>query len=343
MAIHLQGGSRIGMGHVFRMVWLARCLRASGAEVEMLLRGDRDAEAAIRRAGFAGPFASAQAPAVELVERYLAGAQPVVWVNDCLKVDRAVHAAVQRRSIPIISFDDVGDGLSRQDVIVNAMPSFWRDALSPQARLCQGPAYMVLDPLVARVHDQPKPVSPVLRRIAVTFGGSDPHGMIFKALEAICRTARPVEWHLFIGPLFGQQRRLAQWRQRLAGQAPIHWHQGKWDVIPHFSEADLALCSSGHTLFEMLGVGTPVLAVANAPHEMANGKYFASHGACRFLGLHAQVTARMIERAVAQLLDDPQQRALLSQRSKALVDGLGIERVTRMVLEVARAPAGGQS
>ena len=45
VAIHLQAGRRIGMGHLLRMLWLARSLRARGLAVDVLLRGDPEAAA----------------------------------------------------------------------------------------------------------------------------------------------------------------------------------------------------------------------------------------------------------------------------------------------------------
>lgn len=337
VTIHLQAGRRIGMGHLLRMLWLARSLRAWGLAVEALLRGDPEAAAMIQQAGFPVHVYAREPSAVAVVKRYVTTTPslPHVWVNDCLKVKPQVHAVIHHRQIPIVSLDDAGEGLTPHDVVVNAMPSFWQEALSTQAQMCQGSEYMVLNPLVKGYHDRPKPIPEHPRRVVVTLGGSDPHGVVFKVLQAIPAIPYALEWDVFLGPLFPHLRRLDRWRRQLDGHAKIRWHHAELAVIPWFAQADVAICASGHTLFEMMGVGAPVLAVANAPHEIVNARYFASLGGCHFLGRYANVTTSSIAQALMKLLGDPAQRVALSQRGKSLIDGRGIERVAQLIQEVA--------
>ncbi|MBI4355012.1 MAG: hypothetical protein HY597_00995 [Candidatus Omnitrophica bacterium] len=344
VTIHLHASEQIGTGHLFRMLWLARRLRQQGVTVEMLLRGKAAVAASIRRWGIAVQAYPDAVPMRQAVTRYLLGLRrrPSVWVNDCLTVPRTVNVAIQRHRIPIVTLDDLARGLSSEDCVVNAQPSFWHTVrLTTPAQVCQGPRYKVLHPAVQQYHDRPKRLARRRRyHVAVTFGGTDQHGLLFEVLRAMRRVQHPVQWHLFLGPMFAHRRRLGAWRRRLAGGAVrVRWHDGSWNVIPLFARMDAAICSCGLTIFEMMGVGTPALAVANAPHEAHNGRYFASEGGCQFLGLHRRVTARAIADALDDLLEDGARRAAMSRRGKALVDGRGLERVTELIMERLSAPA----
>jgi spore coat polysaccharide biosynthesis predicted glycosyltransferase SpsG len=111
-------------------------------------------------------------------------------------------------------------------------------------------------------------------------------------------------------------------------------------------EADLVVGSGGMSVYELAALGTPGIVLGQNAREEKRMREFARHGTVEYLGLGPEVGEPALFAAVRALLADAGRRRTMSERGRALVDGLGAARTAEMVLERRRqrrvpVPGGG--
>jgi spore coat polysaccharide biosynthesis predicted glycosyltransferase SpsG len=98
-------------------------------------------------------------------------------------------------------------------------------------------------------------------------------------------------------------------------------------------EADVVVGSGGMSVYELAALGTPGIVLAQNAREEKRMREFSRHGTVEYLGLGPEVDEPTLLAAVQSLLADVERRRRMSERGRALVDGLGAARTAEMVLE----------
>lgn len=96
--------------------------------------------------------------------------------------------------------------------------------------------------------------------------------------------------------------------------------------------ADAAVLSAGVVKYEAAACGLPALLVAAVPHQEEVGRRFAELGIARYLGPLDRLSARAVAQDARALLADAVSRQALGAAARAIVDGLGANRVADAVL-----------
>ena len=105
----------------------------------------------------------------------------------------------------------------------------------------------------------------------------------------------------------------------------VQLHCGLPTLAPLMARADLAIGAAGVTTWERLCLGLPSLVITVAEHQRPIAEKLQQEGLIRWLGDQDVVA----ESTVAQVLEDVIQQGLSvewSNRCRALVDGLGVQR-----------------
>lgn len=105
------------------------------------------------------------------------GAPSDVFVYDCLDSDASLMADVKRYVKRLVTFEDLGEGARLADAVVNAI----YEGASPHGNVYSGKGYVCLrDEFLIT---QPSEDSDEVRRILVTFGGTDPLDLTARVYE----------------------------------------------------------------------------------------------------------------------------------------------------------------
>jgi spore coat polysaccharide biosynthesis predicted glycosyltransferase SpsG len=103
-------------------------------------------------------------------------------------------------------------------------------------------------------------------------------------------------------------------------------------------DADVMVGSGGMSVYEIAALGTPRIILGQNVREDRRMREFARHGTVEYLGLGSEAAEAAIADAVTALLADAPRRRAMSERGRALVDGLGAARAAEAVLERRKAP-----
>ncbi len=341
IAVHCDGTTTLGLGHVTECVALARSLahRVRGRITFLMQRGTPGATLA-RGAGYGCVLLD---PAVE--DRELAA-----WlreqVPDMLIVDIPDKSAgyYQRlmAAVPhlVAIFDDGHDhsGLAHQ-VVDYAVDQRWSAVGSDDTAELRGPQFTLLDETLREEAAQPRDVPKLCRRLLVTQGGSDPFRLTVKVLQALARL--PVRQDVVAVVGAAAEPGLVQEVESLIPLLPFSCRLELAVEPVRFRalmrEADLAVTAAGNTLYELCALGVPALVVAHHARHQAVAEAFARHGAVRFCGIGTVVSVDRIVEDVRSVLDHTPIRRDLSHWGRVLVDGLGCARVASVLVAEVEA------
>jgi spore coat polysaccharide biosynthesis predicted glycosyltransferase SpsG len=234
------------------------------------------------------------------------------------------------RGIPVISIHDLGLNPLPSDVIIDGSIAPAHHDVSHSSTACySGTNYMILDPVYHYLHQQGRQINKEIRSIFINLGGGNSGEFYLRVLEGIKLWAREVE---VIGvPGF------ASWGQESFAEkdwTPLHFRWESETIEKILARADLAITAGGIAAYEALCVGTPLLALSYDHLQQITIAMLSSSGACIDLGPGKGLEPARLSEILSIIESDIERRRLLSYQGKQIVDGLGIERVARIIRQL---------
>jgi UDP-2,4-diacetamido-2,4,6-trideoxy-beta-L-altropyranose hydrolase len=192
-----------------------------------------------------------------------------------------------------------------------------------------GPRYAILQSAYAPLRERPvSPARPV-RRVLVSFGGSDPTGETTKVLEAL---ARPEFADIIVDVVLGSRSILTQeLKDIIACRSHTHLHVGLPTLADLLSKADLAVGASGSGTWERICLGVPAVVTTTTRAHSGVTRALAEAGLTTWAGVGGEVGsdryADLLRSAIAG--DHPS--------SPPLVDGIGAPRIAEVLFPTQNA------
>ncbi len=335
-AIRADASAAIGLGHVKRCLALAQALRGNGATVTFLTRAiDVDSAALVDAEGFASIVIDAgqatdQAIDAEETLRHRDTFADGLMTVDHYALDAQWHGIVRAASgARLVAIDDLADRLLDVDLLVDHnlgdLAVKYAGRIGARTVVLGGPRHALLGPSYAAASRHVPRLQ--VESIGIFMGGTDAANVSAVALEA-CRLAGftgPVEIATTSGnPNLAALRKLAAARPHTTLTLDLP------DLAAFFARHDLQIGAGGGATWERCCIGAPTLATIAAPNQAPVLRPLQSLDAVELVESAADgalPTARQLAERLAALLADAPRRAMLSSRSRALVDGRGAARV----------------
>jgi UDP-2,4-diacetamido-2,4,6-trideoxy-beta-L-altropyranose hydrolase len=331
--IYTYGGHERGMGHIYQSKALATELEQAGAQVKFIVPDVPEGVCKLREWDLDMleiSYESSDEEKISQLESGLAGRTIDVVVFDVLESSPALMRYMKTRAGLLVSLDDIGEGRDYADLIINVIHHPPRRAEACYEEINEL-NYAIIRADFAKAHKVAKIIPPRVGRILVSQGGSDTFGGLVGYVKALELIPMGVEICLLAGSAFRHDDELQEAMQSSA--RPFAVCRDVEDMAGLMQATDLAITGSGKTVFELAAVGVPFVLVTEEPRELETAEIVARDVLCKNLGLRQAVGAEKIAETVLSLIDDQEQRAMMSQSCKAAVDGLGAWRSARAIAE----------
>lgn len=332
----------IGSGHVVRCRTLAEALRGDGAEVTFACRNlPGDLNGWLREQGFETLSWDADSPEeVPLLLSERLKQERFDWiVVDHYGLGAHWETPLRSAGSRVLVIDDLANRAHNCDLLLDqnyfAQPESRYEGLTPAG--CQrllGPAYALLRPEFHTVRKQVlqsgKRQSGKLERIQVFFGGSDPAGETFRALDAIQQAGLSgLSVDVIVGasnPRREELRAFCEGRRNTAFYCQT-------DRMPELmAQADLAVSAGGTATWERLCLGLPAIVISVAENQERISGEVADTGAQVYLGRSGEVGIEPLVAALNSFQETPGLLSAMSEAAWPLVDGLGTRKVIQAML-----------
>ena len=349
--IRADGGAEIGIGHVMRCLALSQAWQDEGGTVRFAMAApspamvDRLRAEAVDVVTIASPPGSLEdaAETIELARRIAAA-----WVVlDGYHIGDGYQKAIHDAGLHLLAVDDYGhaayywaDLVLNQDL--NAAEPLYRRR-EPSTRLLLGTQYALLRREFRRFPRPRREPRPTVRRLLITMGGSDPHNMTRRVIEALALARlETAEVVILVGPGNPHATELAAAADR--SPVAIRLLHNPANIPEIMAESDLAVTAGGSTVWELARYAVPSIVVIVAENQRPSSQALADRGACLLMD-EVEASPPALAAAIRRLADNMQERLQLGQRMGSLVDGEGAPRVCgemeKTAADTADRPASG--
>jgi len=325
--IRADGSNDIGLGHIYRTRTLANCL---GRHNVIYLSND-DKVVSSLLSGYRHvvlPETSTSETIFTTIETLIKQHQISMIISDLLHYDANYLQFVKRTELKMVTFHEhlCRDGLSDIVINYNTFPGFLAamDADSPH---CLGPKYTIF-PELLRLKDRIC-LKDNIRKVFISFGGSDPGGLtrkIMDAMEESERIARDIEEIMVhLGPA-NRDREDIETKAALSAY-PYKLYTDVADVHGLMCESDLALSAGGNMMYELCYLGVPAIIVPQNAHQEQFGRELSHVGAVSLPCPFSMIEGDVIVRDLLRLSSDSSLRKKMHEVSCSLFDKDGVVQI----------------
>lgn len=335
----VDGNKTIGLGHLSRCLSLARGVSELGAGavafatrhpafLSSLGGGDRFPVIRI-------PPAAKPRREMELIRSGVPSGGRRCVVFDIGNVGAEAVAAAREFCELLCTVDDRGRARGRVDLIFNTVIDGLDNRVGRVggAKFYGGARYIFLPPEIREARKSRGRAGGRVRKILVAMGGSDPQGLTPKAVEAARDTEPGAEVDVIVGGGFSKENVSAIKEGAGENTRLVMRPRG---ILPHLAESDLGVTSGGVTLTEMAAVGVPAVVLSQGRFAHGASLEFEKKGCCIVLGRGAKVSRKRLRDCIAYLMEESGRRREMSRCGRRTVDGRGIYRVGKLILEEMR-------
>jgi UDP-2,4-diacetamido-2,4,6-trideoxy-beta-L-altropyranose hydrolase len=336
VVIRADAAPAVGMGHVVRCLALAHELSELGAEVHLASKSlppvlEQNARQLGLGVSMLGHGSDAEAT-LEILRRL---SEVDIVIVDHYGLDEAWERAIRPLAARLMVLEDLASRVHLCDVLLDqnysaAGADRYRGLVPPGASVLLGPAYALIrrEFRVARL--QRCRQSDAIRTILVSFGGFDSPRLVQLVMQACVQP--PLSSYFAGGTLhvFG-----ARQHSGVGDKYPFEVceHRFSSDIATFMAESDIAIGAGGGGSWERLCVGVPSLVTILAENQRPGVEALAKDGYIVNLGDVERLDASSLCQAVCNLRADPGALRRMSEHGRKLVDGEGVQRVARVLLQ----------
>ncbi|WP_048601368.1 UDP-2,4-diacetamido-2,4,6-trideoxy-beta-L-altropyranose hydrolase [Rubeoparvulum massiliense] len=331
LAFYADGGQTLGMGHIMRSLSLAKAFTRHGAQVAFFSRYP-EGIAKVREEGYlVYTLPSNQFEAKSIISE-LEGKAFDILVVDHYEVTPSFFLAIKPYAKVLVYIDDLNAYRYPVDIIINGNITgeyLKYEALYEEQVFLLGPQYNLIREEFKGLPQ--RHVNKSVRDILITTGGSDPHHLTEWIIQAIRSEPRmkEISLHVVIGNSFQFDEQL---KKKLNSDNHIHFYKNIARISELMLRADLAISSSGSTLYELCACGVPTLGFIMADNQQMISEQMDQCGFIKSMGWYTEVSSRQLIDNLKHLMDDYITRQEMVSKQQSLVDGKGTERIVEKII-----------
>ena len=248
------GSVEIGMGHIYRSLMLAHEI----TDHEIFFLCTRESELAVKRITEREYNTTIQTSS--LLEDVLS-LEPDIVINDILDTDKHYMQALKNAGIKTVNFEDEGAGATFANYVINAL----YEKKNTKKQLYGHNFFCLRDEFL---HSVKRTFTPIVKRVLITFGGTDLNNYTKQTLNAIVELCYNYDIKLTIvtGPGYKYKEDLIE-HIEFSNFKNVQCMFATSTISSIMEKMDIAICSAGRTIFELAYMRIPTIVMATHQRE----------------------------------------------------------------------------
>lgn len=329
----VDGGARLGMGHLFKAAILTDRLRKvlPGLKIRFLIRQDSSAVKWLKRLKYPViriPYSVSREKETDWIRAKLGKGNGNLFVLDILDVSRPYVAAVKRLGYKVMAFENLATSQRIADVTVNALVQGLENRIEkfPEGGiLYRGAKYRIFHKDYSKYRKK-ESAQKGKDRILITLGGGSDSRFSEIMIDEILKRFKPENIACIQGPAQKQPV-----RKRKGWGASVRLLKPQPSLARAMKEADFAVTAGGGTLHELAFQGVPAVAFSKKKHQIRNIRMFEKKGTVIYAGNLQRKNARKAAWILEKLARNSKLRQNMIQSGRLLEDGKGTDRVITII------------
>jgi UDP-2,4-diacetamido-2,4,6-trideoxy-beta-L-altropyranose hydrolase len=333
--IRVDASTFIGTGHLFRCLALADELNHRGANIIFICKEEEgNLIGFIEKKGYSLyrlPRSIELAEDRELTKKILEDRSncPDWLIIDHYDINISYESLLREHVKKIMIIDDLADRRHDCDLLLDQTYSKndnrYNGLVPENCIQLLGPKYAILRPQFQKANENLRKRDGGVNRILVFMGGADSKNITSKVLRAIHMLGRSdIAIDVIIGNLNPYHDEIKILTSKIPNTSCHHNVENMAELI---LAADLCIGAGGTTTWERCCVGLPTITIILAENQKNILESLDKEGALINLGWYQNVTVNNIKEAIEGLIDNHQKVVSVSDKSRRLVDGKGVNRV----------------
>jgi len=325
----------MGTGHIIRCLTLADESNRRGASIQFICREEEgNLIGLIEKRGYIShrlPRSIDLVEERELTKKILSDQSnsPDLLIVDHYDIDKSYESSLRGPVKKIMVIDDFANRRHDCDLLLDQNYSKndkrYNGLVPENCIQLLGPEYAILCSQFQKARGSLIEREGEINRILVFMGGSDSKNITSKVLRAIHMLDHPdIVIDVVIGSLNPYHDEIKILTSKIPNTICHHNVENMADLM---SSADLCIGAGGTTTWERCCVGLPTITIVLAENQKSISENLDKEGALINLGWYYNVTENNIKEAVENLIADPQKIVSMSDKSRRLVDGEGVNKV----------------
>jgi UDP-2,4-diacetamido-2,4,6-trideoxy-beta-L-altropyranose hydrolase len=267
--------------------------------------------------------------------RHIVASVEADWlITDHYAIDCRWHAKLRGAVRRIMAIDDLADRSHDADLLLDQSDptetaARYRDLVPRSCVLLLGPRYALLRPEFAKLGELAEARSREPPQFFVCFGGSDPKNCTAMAIGALDQLDGTFVANIVVGSAHPAKTdieatcRVRPW---------LRFHASTPDIAELMAQSALAVGGGGVMAWERLCVGLPSIIIAIEQNQVETATNLDRLGLAYYLGFWETVSERSLAEAIKRRITDTGRLDALRRKARAMVDGLGVDRVVAALL-----------
>lgn len=332
----VSSGSKIGIGHVRRCTQIALNLGRKNIDFLFCLNYDVGSLELIKPYGFNIRIISEEFGVRDIIKE---NPKVKVVIYDLLNINKEDNLFLKQNypGIRILALDYFDMTDSQVDTIINLYnhSRTFSKPVSSDVKYLEGPKFGILRDEFKQFINRPiflKNAS--LRRILITFGGSDPQFNTLFVLPILnnLEFADKLEVGVVLGPNFSHADQILELINNMTLKVePV---RNPSDMAALMSKADLCLCGSGTTILELAALGVPGIVLPQSEEEFNFAKSLEAAGFAQVVGYQKSRDASYLEQTIRDFYENPKKLKEIGERGRELCNGLGDQAIVEEIIEL---------
>ncbi len=338
--IRCEYSEQIGFGHLVRCLALACELKKNGYRVSVLSASgrpdiDNSGLYAIDQWYTTSEGLGSAADAANLVSVAREVGVGVV-ILDFYGISESYQLELREKGISWLQFDGWAKQPFWGDWVLSISPAASEERYLPlkkgsKTEFLLGPEYAILRPEF-RANRSGIKKGGAVRQVLLSLGGGDDQGRTLFCLKAISKLDWEGVVYVVVGKANPNIPAISAWIER-SGDENIILSVAEPEMARVMASSDMAVISGGMTTFEAAVMGLPTLSMRIADNQRANVKAWSQLGVTKDLGEASDLTEASLCYHFLEILENAEMRRSMSQKGMNAVDGLGAERVVRLITQ----------
>ena len=246
---------------------------------------------------------------------------PDIIINDILNTNSKYTKSLRDKGFFIVDFEDVGGGVKYAHLIFDAL----YEHKIPLKNLYSGHKYYILKDEF--YYQSFKKIDKEVKRILLTFGGTDPNNLTEKVLESVLESKYENDIEIILGLGYNRKEEI---QEKYKDNERISIFENVKNMSEHMHNADLIFTSAGRTMYEIASLGVPCICLCQNERELTHIFGNTEHGFIN-LGLGSEVSEEEILKTFENTIDDYQLRKEMNKRMSEVDLKHGFDNIKRLI------------
>lgn len=343
--IRVNGNKKIGLGHVFQSLALAKALKGQKREIVFVtIKNNKNFSSLFEDYKTIFLPNCSFIESIKLTDGIISDFSPEIFIlnitdPDPYKKYKNSHYFLdwvfnlRKKGIFVVGIEGIATKGYYPDVIINGtIVKEWHNYKKyKDTKYFIGPKFMVLREIFGRFHKKEKKIKKKCKKILVSFGGGYSEEIFPKILTALSSLNFRGKISLIVGPAYENSLKLTSSFKKFSN-LNIYHNPSERKLSELILGADLAVTSAGNILYELASLGLPSVAIPTIKHQVYTAHAFQKYGVHINTGFNPPISK--LTSNIGTLLIDYQKRKKMSVLAKKIVDGRGLERVKKIILKL---------